>query len=83
MVMCFIEADGLFQWSCDHCNDSVEFPANNFWDRWGELKARGWRAYYDSDHDGQGWRHQCGKCKHKHQQTNWMDRTFSKPREVK
>jgi hypothetical protein len=64
--MTFYETDQMFQWVCDKCGLSAEFPPNDFWRCWGELKARGWRAIKSADEGfGHSWSHRCAVCTRK------------------
>jgi hypothetical protein len=79
----FIEADGLFQWECDDCNRTVEFPADDFWSRWGDLKARGWIAHFERDSEGAGWMHRCSNCRKTAAEILNMRFGDRRPKEVK
>jgi len=87
--MSFIELEDAFVWRCngDDCEKEVMFKPHDFMGCVAELKARGWLFHLHEDtgreDSGRTWRHYCQQCRHKHQRTNWMDRTYSKPREVK
>jgi hypothetical protein len=70
--MSFAEFEDCFIWSCNSCGYEVVFPPHDFWGCVAELKARSWGF----DRDEGDWTHTCGRCRHKHQQTNIMDRTF-------
>jgi hypothetical protein len=79
--MSFEEYDDCFIWRCDErgCGREVIFPPKDFWDCVAELKSRGWGF---SPPEGEiDWTHCCGRCRSK--RPSIMDRTFSKPREVK
>ena len=77
--MSFEDYDDCFLWRCDDCGKQTAFKPHDFYDCVQELKDRGWGFAREDD----GWRHMCGRCNYKHRQTNMMDRTFSRPREVK
>jgi hypothetical protein len=81
--MSFEEFSDCFVWRCNGgCGKEVIFPPSDFFDRVAELRARGWSFHCD-DEDGRTWTHYCQRCQDKHRQTDWMDRHYSKPREVK
>jgi len=81
--MSFSEYEDAFVWRCNgkDCPKGVIFKPHDFMGCVAELRARGWRFYCDDE--DRTWTHYCQRCWHKHQQTDWMDRTYSKPREVK
>jgi hypothetical protein len=81
--MSFIELDDAFAWKCDSCGKIAAFPPSDFYGRKDELKERGWTFHLDEEGGGRTWTHYCAYCNHKRRQTSMMDRTFSKPREVK
>jgi hypothetical protein len=78
--MSFIELETSFVWQCNNCPKQVIFPPSDFYGQVDELKARGWSFHLNDDGS---WDHTCGYCNYKHRQTSIMDRTFSRPREVK
>jgi len=63
--MSFSEYEVCFEWRCDGCGLTVEFPPHNFSACWAELKSRGWRASRDTEEDGVSWSHKCGRCARK------------------
>lgn len=71
--MSFEEWTDVFIWRCDTCGKEVMFPPSDFFARVSELKARSWSFHHNDDGT---WDHTCGRCRHKHQQTNIMDRQF-------
>jgi hypothetical protein len=81
--MSFEEHPDCFIWRCNGkgCGKEVIFPPTDFWGCVAELKSRQWSFYRDEETGD--WTHHCGRCVYKHRQTDWMDRTYSKPREVK
>jgi hypothetical protein len=79
--MSFEEFSDCFRWRCNGCGLTVEFPPTNFRDCVGDLKWRRWSFHRDEETGD--WRHYCQRCVRKHQSVDWMDRTYSKPREVK
>jgi hypothetical protein len=87
--MSFEEYEDCFVWRCNgkDCGKEVVFPPTDFYGRVAELRARGWlfSLVEETGHEGWGrtWTHYCQHCRAKRQQTIWMDRHFSKPREVK
>jgi hypothetical protein len=83
--MSFIELETAFVWQCNgkDCQKEVMFKPHDFFGCVAELKARGWTFHLNDDEGQRDWRHYCAYCNHKRRQTDWMDRTYSKPREVK
>jgi hypothetical protein len=83
----FEETESAFIWTCEGCGKIAAFPSSDFYGRKDELKERGWLFSLEEEtgHEGWGrtWHHYCQKCRRERQQPNWMDRTYSKPREVK
>ena len=71
----FVEYEECFLWKCNQCGKEAIFAPNNFYDRVAELRARGW-SFSPPERWGEDWDHTCGRCRHNHQQTNIMDRTF-------
>ena len=67
--MAFSEWEDCFQWTCDGCSKSAEFPPGDFWQALAELKSRGWRIGRDNN----GWSHHCQRCQ---QRTDITQRTF-------
>ena len=82
--MSFSEYDDAFVWRCNgkDCTKEVFFRPSDFFGCVAELRARGWSFHCDEE-NGRTWTHYCAYCQHKRNQTDWMDRTYSKPREVK
>ena len=80
--MSFEDWEDCFIWRCDgkDCRKEVIFAPTDFWGCVAEMKSGGWRFYRHDDGD---WHHFCQRCQYKHNQTDIMDRHFSKPREVK
>ena len=61
--MSFDEDEFSFNWHCDGCGLSAEFPRGgpgSFMSGVDELKRRGWLIERDREGD---WHHHCGKCR--------------------
>ena len=85
--MSFEEIESAYIWTCEGCGKIAAFPSSDFYRRKDELKERGWLFSLEEETGredwGRTWHHYCQRCRDKRRQTDWMDRTYSKPREVK
>jgi hypothetical protein len=62
--MCFSEYDECFEWKCEACGLTVEFPRNgagSFMAAVHELKARGWLIARGRELGE--WHHYCAQCR--------------------
>ncbi len=74
--MSFEDHEDCFLWRCDQCGKLAVFKPHDFHDCVAELRARGWSFSPPERWGEDDWTHTCGYCRHKHKQTNIMDRTF-------